>query len=274
MKKTIIGFCLFISILGAQFDLGRFNGESLHYDLVWAGINVGEADINIAFIENDLSRMKLICTVKTIGWARFIFSEEDSIYTEFHSSSGDLIYTYRASCWSFLGRTEERDKIIITKTDTYMTYRYERTGLPHREKSWYKSIIIDGNFLLFDLQDIVASGMIIRSKLNGIDDYYYFNILGEVNDNLVPKIFPLWIEGRDMIEINGKRYRTLKCHVRPIDTSKLFPDPNVIVWVTDDPYRLLVQVRANLTVPILGKETVTAVLNTNKSIVPYWQSNK
>ncbi|MDA2936153.1 DUF3108 domain-containing protein [Patescibacteria group bacterium AH-259-L05] len=268
MKKVIWGICLCVSIGSSQFNLDRFVGEDLHYDVVWGALEVAEVSGKVSFVENDSSRMSVMFKSETVGWVKFIFDELDSIYSEFTASSGELIRSYRFARWDLLGFAPRIDEITITKDGPHMTYSFEGPG----EESWQRSVVVDSNFSpVVDLGDMFSSGMVMRTLVNDVGDYHYFRIFGAIDKNLVPKLFPLLIEGEESIEIDGVSYETLKCRFEIVDTSVVFRDSKVVIWITNDYRRLPVQLTVTVTVPILGKEIVTVILNHEKSILPSYK---
>jgi len=265
LKKINSTLCLLISITVAQSNFNRFDGESLSYDVVWGKISVAEINTDIAFVNNNPDKMKVSIRSRTVGFARFIIEELDSIYTEFDPLSGQLIYSYRLSDWRFLGGRPDISEMTVTRDGQYITYRYEQTG----HQPFQDLVVVDSNFSHTDLHDIATTMMFMRLGYFGVGNKYFFFVLGSTSNNLVPKEVPLLAEEQEILEINGVQYRVVKCSVFIADTSELFRDPSIEVWVTDDHYRVPVQVRVSVTVPILGKEEVNVILIPDKSKIPY-----
>lgn len=128
--KKIIALFLLAGISWGQSPLNKFIGEKIVAEARWLGAKVAEINITINVLPDNDSVMTVHFVAQTVGWAKSILTQVDTIYTEFNHPTGDLIKTYRFSYSNDLLNPPDTSWTYVTRQGKVMTYKYLRTAKP------------------------------------------------------------------------------------------------------------------------------------------------
>ncbi len=278
MKKIIVLFLL-VKIVWGQTPFDKFVGEKISVEVRWLKARVAIINIDVGLSAENDSLMTVCLTSRTVGLARGLVSMVDTIYTEFNRYTGQLKKTYRYSASDDLLTSPDTSWTYLTKNGKEMTYKYLRTAkLP-----FFKKVIVDSSFSPTDLQEVLTLGMQLRTKKGLVNDVHYLPILGKNNNRVVPKIMPLIIEQKEIVNLRGKAYQALKCDISLMEKTHYFRGENHIkVWISDDQYHVPLMGQMDVLVPLpisfFGikevKTTVYAYILISESTLPYILTSK
>jgi len=278
LKKIIVLFLL-VKIVWGQTSFDKFIGEKISAEVRWLTLKVAVIDIEIGLsLEND-SLMTVYLTSQTIGLARGLVATVDTIYTEFNRYTGQFKKTYRFAASDDLLTSPDTSWTYLTKNGREMTYKYLQTG----QSPFFEKVVVDSSFSPTDLQEVITLGMQLRTREGLVNDVHYLSILGKNNNQVIPKIMPLIIKQKEIVNIENEAYQALKCDISLMEKIHYFREENHIkVWISDDQYHfpLMAQVDAivPLPIPFIGikevKTTVYAYVLISQSVLPYTLTSK
>ncbi len=268
-----------VKIVWGQTPLDKFIGEKISAEVRWLKARVAVIDIEVGLSPENDSLMTVCLTSQTIGLARRLLATVDTIYTEFNRYTGQFKKTYRFSASDDLLTSPDTSWTYLTKNGREMTYKYLRTA----QLPFFKKVIVDSRFSPTDLQEVLTLGMQLRIKEGRVNNVHYLPILGKDNSQVIPKIMPLIIEKKEIVNIKNESYQTLKCDISLMEKTHYFRGENhVKVWVSDDQYHFPLMGQLDVIVPLpisfFGikevKTTVYAYVLINESKLPYILTSK
>jgi len=278
LKKIIVLFLL-VEMVWGQTPLDKFIGEKISAEVRWLKVRVAVIDIEVGLsLEND-SLMTIYLTSQTVGLARGLVATVDTIYTEFNRYTGQFKKTYRFAASNDLLTSPDTSWTYLTKNGKEMTYKYLQTD----QSPFFRKVIIDSSFSSIDVQEILTSSMQLRAKKRKVDEVHYLPILGKDNNQVIPKILPLIIEKKEIVNIENKTYQALKCDISLMEKTHYFRGENhVKVWVSDDQYHFPLMGQLDVIIPLpisfFGikevKTTVYAYVLISESVLPYPLTSK
>lgn len=278
MKKIIILFLL-VKIIWGQTPFDKFIGEKISVEVYWLKVRVAVINIEVGLSSENDSLMTVCLTSQTVGLIRGLVATVDTIYTEFNRYTGQFKKTYRFSASDDLLTSPDTSWTYLTKNGKEMTYKYLRTA----QSPFFKKVIVDSSFSPIDPQEVLTSGMQLRIKEGRVNDVHYLSILGKDNNQVIPKIMPLIIEKKEIVNIENESYQALKCDISLMENTHYFRGENhVKVWVSDDQYHFPLMGQLDILVPLpisfFGikeiKTTVYAYVLISKSTLPYTLTSK
>ncbi len=268
-----------VKIVWGQTPLDKFIGEKISAEVRWLKARVAVINIEVGLSAENDSLMTVCLTSQTVGLVRRLVATVDTIYTEFNRYTGQFKKTYRYSASDDLLTSPDTSWTYLTKNGKEMTYKYLRTA----QSPFFKKVIVDSSFSPTDLQEVLTLGMQLRTKLGGVNDVHYLPILGKDNNQVIPKIMPLIIEKKEIVEIEDESYQALKCDISLMEKTHYFRGENHIkVWISDDQYHFPLMGQLDVIVPLpislFGvkdiKTTVYVYILISESTLPYTLTSK
>ena len=268
-----------VKIVWGQTPFDKFVGEKISTEVRWLKARVAVIDIEVGLSAENDSLMTVCLTSQTVGLLRRLVATVDTIYTEFNRYTGQFKKTYRFSASDDLLTPPDTSWTYLTKNGKEMTYKYLRTA----QSPFFKKVIVDSSFSPTDLQEVLTLGMQLRTKLGGVNDVHYLPILGKDNNQVIPKIMPLIIEKKEIVEIEDESYQALKCDISLMEKTHYFRGENhVKVWISDDQYHFPLMGQLDVIVPLpislFGvkdiKTTVYVYILISESTLPYTLTSK